>query len=386
MAENIGVFIIHARNWADYQKRIPHAIPFKPQIARWVERRTLNLRGRMGITRCSTFQIDENSVGHLIGTMLTSEQIKDMMKRPNREGLKYFRSRVMDVVSYGVEKLGATNFGLGALTSPFTDDGNYVADQLAKLGLSRIGVTNGDQYSGYSAYLATVKAAKLRGINLPKSTIAVLGAGGVVGRLAAILNAESCQPREMILTGSKGRTKKVHDIATEMRARGYYGDIHVTDKNEDASTADIVIACTTGDGTIITPEILKENAVVIDMAQPLNMSFETALKRPDVLRIDGGFMMAPGINYHFNIPPFACFVDTIIRTMQGDRGNYVGRKLDVDQSIEFGKKAVSMGFGLAPFTSFGRPIIRTDDIYRVEPASVALAKQGWATKFTSLFF
>ena len=62
--------------------------------------------------------------------------------------------------------------------------------------------------------------------------------------------------------------------------------------------ADFIITATNTPEAVITPEDLKSGAVVIDDAQPADVSLEV-FDREDVLAIEGGLLYTPDIKNHF---------------------------------------------------------------------------------------
>ena len=71
--------------------------------------------------------------------------------------------------------------GLGAFTSVIGDAGITIAKELD------VPVTTGDAYTVSIAVEALREAAKLMNIDLAKSTAAVVGAGGTIGRVCTEL-------------------------------------------------------------------------------------------------------------------------------------------------------------------------------------------------------
>src|SRR5215813_13415319 len=73
------------------------------------------------------------------------------------------------------EELGARILGLGAYTSVVGDAGKTIADRLD------IPVTNGDSYTVTMAVEAIREAARVMGLSMRESTVAVVGATGSIG-------------------------------------------------------------------------------------------------------------------------------------------------------------------------------------------------------------
>ncbi|MEK7122032.1 MAG: shikimate dehydrogenase, partial [Patescibacteria group bacterium] len=112
--------------------------------------------------------------------------------------------------------------------------------------------------------------------------------------------------------------------------------------------------------SLLFPEHLKKNAVVYDVAQPMNLSSEVLQKRPDILRVDGCYVNIPNIDLRFDMGPppgktFACLAETILQALEGEIGHHIG-EIDLDyleKMKEIGKK---YNFNHADFTCFSKPI------------------------------
>jgi len=343
-------FLIHPRNGKD----IGHLMGQKVGIGGRLGRRLVpewltpllwkGLRLCCKVVVCGRCVVSEEVEGFVIGLPMTAAE---MVAGPRKQVM----GEIVDAVLFAREKLGCSVVGLGAYTAPLSLNGKAVADD------PRINcaVTHGDALSAASAVAAVRRAADLRGLDIERSTVAVVGGYGLVGRAAAILTGE-LNPAGMILTGPN--SGKLRKVAAEMA--GYRGKVACSTDNRSAGEADIVVLCTTATGDVIGPGDLKQDAVVIDMAQPPNMSREVCCRRPDVLRLDGGFLhtgIAPGFEMG---PPagvtLACFTETMLLAMAGDRDHHVG-PVDIGYARLIWKRAVESGYDLAPFTSFGKPVL-----------------------------
>ena len=304
-----------------------------------------HLSGRLGFTVCSHFYVRDQAEGWIIAILLTGKQMRTLP-------IGFVQKRILDGILYAQNELGVERVGLGAYTAPMTKNGLAVVEDPR----IKIPVTHGDALSGTSGVEAVKEVAALRNITIESSTIAIVGSYGIVGRPMSILLSE-LGPKKMILTGP--RVTLLNKLKGEM-GQYYGGEIFVSNDNSVIKEADIIVLTTTSAGSIVSQEMLKQDAVVIDMAQPHNMGKEVCLARPDVLRVDGGYMSIPGINLRFSMGPprettFACLTETMLSTLLDDKENHVG---PVD--IRFAKRvypmAKSVGFELAPLTNFSQPI------------------------------
>ncbi len=356
------VFLIHPRTIDDFYRRLgnmlglreaagmkflPYLFP-KP-VAKWVLKR---LRGRAGFTICSHFRAGEEVEGYIIAILLTGDQ---MINLPHA----FVRDRIIDAIIYARDVLGVERVGLGAYTAPMTLGGYEVfRDKRFHFNKSKKScrITHGDSLTSVAAVEALKKGLTLKGRIFGDSIVGIVGAYGVVGRAAAILTSE-LGPKKLILTGPNVR--KLQEVRNEI-AKTFQGEILTSQDNSTVSEADALILATSAPTDIISASMLKENAVVVDMSQPVNMSKSVCEQRLDVLRIDGGFMHVPGVNLGFEMGPpaettFACLTETMVSTIVGDQDNHIGQ-VDVNFAKRIFTEGQERGFVLAPLTNFSESI------------------------------
>jgi len=345
-------FMIHPRIIDDFGRRVGKVLrigeelgmkitPKKP--SEWILK---HLRGRMGYTICSHFDVfGGKAEGYIVAVLLSGKQMKELDRH-------LVERRIIEAILFTQDKLGAERIGLGAYTAPMTRNGLAVIRHPA----IKAKITHGDALSAASAVPIVKECSRLKGIDIAAATIAVVGAYGIVGKAAALLLGE-LNPRTMILTGHNHN--KLAAVSKELSGC-FQGEIICSADNSTIREADIVILSITSDGYIVFPKDLKKNAIVVDMAQPHNMSQEVCNLRPDVLRVDGGYMSIADINLRFKMGPprgttFACLTETIISTLSGDRDHHVG-PVEMDFARSIMPLANSLGFEVAPLTNFSRPI------------------------------
>lgn len=379
-------FMIHPREISDWYRRMGNmfglseeaGMKYLPKVfpsglATWMMPK---LSGRMGYTVCSKFfDVFSEAEGYIIAVLLTGQQMADIST--TNDGRKYVRNRILDAIVFAQDKLGCERIGLGAYTAPFTNNGLAVVED------KRIhcAITHGDGLSAATVIPAVQKCSAMRGLNINNATIAVVGAYGLVGRAASLLLAD-LGPEKMLLTGPN--LTKLQRVKTEL----FRSEAHLVEVFTDNSVireADIVVLATTAPTSIVTPGMLKANAIVIDMAQPLNMSPEVCAARPDVLRVDGGYMDIPGVDLGFEMGPpsgtsFGCLTETMVSTLIGDTANHVG-PINVHFAKFIMSEANKVGFHLAPLTNFSRPL--------GEEIVVEKRRRSWELafqRFPGLFF
>jgi fatty aldehyde-generating acyl-ACP reductase len=290
--------------------------------------------------------------GWFIGCPLTSEQLKDGNARKATDKIVECGKMAQD--------LGAGIVGLGAFTSIVGDAGITIAERL------EIGVTTGNSYTVATALEGAVKAAELVGHDPKTCTVAILGATGSIGKVAARILA----PRVSKLVLNARSEGSLQALAAEVAAAGATVEVQ-TDIGKALAEAQIVIAVTSAVDTVVEPEMLLPGAVVCDVARPRDVSVRVAQERQDVLVIEGGAVAIPGdVDFHFNFgfPPkesYACMAETMILALEDRCQDYsLGRDIQVEQVEEISGLAVKHGFKLAGFRSFERRV-NEEDIERV---------------------
>jgi len=344
-------FIVHPRTIDDFGRRVGKALRIGESLGIKITPKRLSewfigkLRGRLSFTVISHFQVSPKVEGYLVGVMLTSHH---MLTLPRR----LVQTKIINACLYAQNKLHVKYIGLGAYTAPMTLNGRLIAKD------KRIHsyITHGDALSAASVIPAVKEALLLKKSNIESSIVAVVGAYGVVGRGVAILLSE-LGPKSMILIGPNINKLKA---VKETISKNYLGNIYISNINSDIRAADIVILCTTANGSIVTSRMLKENCIVIDMAQPHNMSREVSMERPDVLRIDGGYMSTPGVDIKFDMGlpkyvSFACFVETMLSAILDVNRHDIGA-VDTEYAKYLLAESYKYGYTLAPLTNFSEPI------------------------------
>jgi acetylornithine/succinyldiaminopimelate/putrescine aminotransferase/predicted amino acid dehydrogenase/acyl carrier protein len=230
---------------------------------------------------------------------------------------------------------GARIVGLGAFTSIVTQGGLAVRD----LGVA---VTSGNSYTVVAAHDVMMRALASRRSAGQGCTVAVMGAGGAIGRAVSILLAEDAD--RLILVGNPQRSAahvraRLLDVAAaacrhvlEGASRGTpapgslaarilaaprlpgidaplaafhslvervlepAGAFVLTADGVDAvRRADAVLTATSATGTLLRASDLAPGAVICEISRPPNLASDVIrAERPDVRIIDGGIIDVPG--------------------------------------------------------------------------------------------
>lgn len=258
--------------------------------------------------------------------------------------------------------LGADIIGLGAFTSVVGDGGVTVAAH------TKIkAVTTGNSYTVATAIEATLDACQKLDVDMPNSTLAVVGATGSIGKTCA-----------KVLSRTFGRTVLVgrDQERTQLVADEIRGAVATTDVNA-IREADAIVTVSSAGKELIHPEHLKPGAVVCDVARPRDVSVAVSKERHDVLVIEGGVVAVPGnvnFNFNFGFPPktaYACMSETMILALENKVENFtLGKEVSVEQVDEIEALARKHGFKLAGYRSFERAV----DEEQIEHARRARAR------------
>jgi len=111
---------------------------------------------------------------------------------------------------------------------------------------------------------------------------------------------------------------------------------------------------------LLGPEHLKKNAIIYDIAQPINVSPEVCEKRKDILRVDGCYIKLPEIDLGINMGPpkgvtFSCLAETTLQALENDNDHHVG-EISIEHVYKTMFWAQKHNFKHAPLTNFSIPI------------------------------
>lgn len=273
------------------------------------------------------------TTGAMLISPLTTEQ---MIRNP-----RLARQRVLQTVRLA-EKMGATIAGLGAFTSIVTRDGRDLEGKV------QLGLTTGNPHSAAIAVQNVLEAAALTNLSLPHATAAIVGGAGSVGSSCAKMLARLVD-RVIIIDIKKDA---VQTLLTDLA--GQSAAVEGTSNLDSVREADIVIAATNNPYILLTAAHLKPGAIVIDAAQPKNVSEEIPRQRPDVLVIESAVVCTPDVDVHFDLDlaqgeALGCLSETMILTAIGWHGHYSLGKADPALAAHMIASGRALGFRLAQF-------------------------------------
>ena len=341
-------FIAHPRDLSDIPRKFPFARFLSSHLVelwfryQWpfVASYITGLRTRDG----------KETTGAMLISPLTTEQ---MIRNP-----RVARNRVYRTVQLA-ERMGAKIVGLGAFASIVTRDGQDLSDKV------RVGLTTGNPYSAAIAVQNILEAAALTNLSLPHATVAIVGAAGSVGSACARLLA-SLVAKLILIDVRKEELKNVLELLENQAVQ-----LEATSLIETIKEADAIIAATSSPYTLICTDHLKPGAIVIDAAQPKNVSEQIPHRRRDVLVIESAIVQTPGIECNFDLglsdgEALGCLSETMVLTATGWEGHYSVGKADPQLAADMIVKGRQLGFRLAKF--------RNSDGYVTEADLIRVAK------------
>ena len=212
---------------------------------------------------------------------------------------------------------GSKVIGLGALTAPATAGGARLVRELP----ASVTLTNGNAYTAAVLKHSVLEAASAMALDRP-ARVAVIGCTGSVGTTVSRLLAHA--GLHLILIGRT--VKKLEHLFSDMRPTARFSDALV-----DASAADIVLVLTGAPSARLDLQRLSPRTVVIDAAEPANVSQEDVQRWSDhVTVVRGGLVRIPDYYCTYDLglenaaETFACLAETYLFSREGIREHSVG--------------------------------------------------------------
>ncbi|MFV9503220.1 MAG: serine carboxypeptidase [Oscillochloridaceae bacterium umkhey_bin13] len=303
--------------------------------------------------------------GHLISLGATPRQ---MMRHGER-----FTYRQLNIAARMAERKGARLMGLGAFTSVVGDAGITVAHE------ADIAITSGNSLT----VAATLEAAKQAVLKMGATDLAhgramVVGATGSIGAVCARLLAQAIGDVALVSIEPEKLIALKRLIETETPGARVSIATHT---EELVESCDLIVTATSAFGQrIIDITRCKPGAVICDVARPPDISAAEAKLRPDVLVIESGEVIIPGVTdmgYDIGLPKgtaYACLGETALLAMDGRFEDYtLGRNISMERVKEIYRMFKKHEFQLAGLRSFGIYITDEDVAARRALAAKLLA-------------
>lgn len=277
--------------------------------------------------------------GYVIALNLLPKQVMESPK-------EIIRKKILEAALFTQNELGVELIQLGALTTSVTNGGKWLVDQEEYTGY----VTHGDSYTAAVTSQAVLKAPGLFDKDSNELNLAIVGAYGIIGEAVSKILVPHFKHTMLI-----GRRKeKLEELKSKLKG-SFKTTVDLRTKDSD-----VIVTATSHPAALLKQDHLKKNAIVVDVSQPPNLTYDVCKKRTDVMRIDGGFVDFP-YDYPIPIPGmprgknFACIAEVIMQAMENERNNHVGT-IDMTHLQKTEKWAEKYGYILKELTNFGRSI------------------------------
>ncbi len=227
--------------------------------------------------------------------------------------------------------LGVRRVGLGGYTAPYSRRG------MAALGRGAA-ITTGNALTAGMAVEAVRLAAEATRLRLDDATVAVVGARGSVGSLAARLLARD-RPRRLILVGNPNSgAVAMRSLASDLRADGIA--VEVSTGLDVLADCQVILTATTAARPALEGAAISPGTILCDVAQPPDLP-PSLRARKDLTIVEGGRVLLPDASVRFGVGnlvglpagvTLACLAETILLALEGGQQDYgVGYDVPVAQ-------------------------------------------------------
>ena len=242
------------------------------------------------------------------------------------------------------ENLGGKIVGLGGYTSVVGDKGCRIAENL------KIGVTTGSAYTAWLALEGINRGAEARGLDVSKTTVAIIGATGAIGALCA---KRLCREVAKIIITAR-HMEKLEKLKEAVSKINPVEVIIELDAHKAIQNADIAITTTSAPEALLDINEFKNGAVVCDISIPKNVNGELKGEGKVVKLIKGGLAKLPSdvdFGISIGLPKglvYGCIAETMLLTFEGRFEDYsLGDNIDPAKLDEIAAIAKRHGFEVA---------------------------------------
>jgi fatty aldehyde-generating acyl-ACP reductase len=324
-------FLVHPRTTADVIRKFP--------ILKFLPRKVFDLVVSIfpiitvsKITGLKNAQ-NENVEGYVLGILISPEQ----MTKDRTLALKKIISAAKKA-----KKMGIGIMGLGAMTASFSKGGLDIIDAV-----KGIGITTGRAYTTKTVtdYVKHVIH------NFGSSCLKILHAWGI---------------KEFVLIDMERKLDTVHEYADGIE------QVKISHDIIDIKPCDIVITATSAPETLVTSELVHPGMVIINDAQPSDVSPKVVKERDDVLVIEGGVVHTKGVHSNFHMGPrgkdenYCCLAEVLVLAHHGHFENYATGNLDLSLIDHIEEYSKPLNFTIAKYQNFIQGYIPDEQVEKVK--------------------
>lgn len=331
-------FLVHPRDRRDYFNKFPYLKYFPNFIVDF-----LTKHGRPVLVSKITGLRDkdgEEIKGYIIAITMTAKQML--------EDRKHALKQIMRAVTYAKKK-NVGLIGFGALTASLSRGGLSVGEKI-----SGIGITTGRAYTVKTVTGYAKRCIEEFGFDKQTVKIGVVGAAGSIGSGCAKILAR-WGVKNFVLVDLERKLESVEDCMDAVVREGDEPNVTTTHKVHDVRGCDIIIAATNAPEVIIQSHDLKPGALVINDAQPSDVSPDIITNRNDVLVIEGGVIRTSGIKCNFNLglvsseDTFCCLGEILVLAHHHHFSDFALGELNLDLIDQISAMSEGIPLQLAPF-------------------------------------
>ena len=339
-------FLVHPRNTADIYRKYPFFRYFPDKFTDWAFRHfwPVVLSEVEGV---KSIKNGKNIKGFVLTVPLTAKQML--------EDRDFAVKRIIDTIKLA-EKLGAKIVGLGALISSLTKGGLDLIDKV------KPHITTGHALTAHTVTSNLFKFVELFKLDKNKVLVAIVGATGSIGSSCLKILARAGYDN-FLLVDIERKAHFFENLVAELKKMNPDVKIQTSNQIRSIKEADFIITATNAPEAVVTSEDLKSGSVVVDDAQPSDVSPEV-FDREDVIAVEGGLLHTPNIKNHFNFglkdkyDNFSCMGEIMVLAAHEHRHNYVINKPTLENIDEISAMAGKMGIRLSEFQNAKEKISR----------------------------
>lgn len=276
--------------------------------------------------------------GCIVSIPLTAHQMMEHRELARQEILKAIKL---------AQSKGVKIVGLGALTSSLTGGGTWLLDK------TDVKITTGHAYTAYNVSKNIFELEKILTINKKDAVIGIVGAAGSIGSTSAKILARGGF-NNLLLVDLEHKQHFFEELARDLTKLNPSVTIKTSHQINDVKIADIILAATNAPEALVKSEDLKTGAVVVNDAQPSDISPEV-FDRDDVLVVEAGVVHTPGVKSNFDLglkdkfDNFCCMAELLILASQEWQSNYVINRATLKEVDEVAEWGSDLGFQLGHF-------------------------------------
>lgn len=346
-------FLVHPRNTADIYRKYPFFKYFPDKFTDWAFRHfwPVVLSEVEGVI---SIKSGKNIRGFILTVPLTAKQML--------EDRDFAVKRIIETVKLA-EKLGAKIVGLGALISSLTKGG------LDLVGKVKPNITTGHALTTHTVTSNLFKFVDLFKLDKNKVLVAIVGATGSIGSSSLKVLARAGYDN-FLLVDIERKAHFFDNLVAYLKKINPDVKVKTSSHIRDIKEADFIITATNAPEAVVTSDDLKSGAVIIDDAQPSDVSPEV-FDRDDVIAVEGGLVHTPDIKNHFNFSlkdkydNFSCMGEIMALAAHEHNKNYVIDRPSLEHIDEISSMACEMGIGLSKFQN-SKEVISQEKLDRVD--------------------